>query len=356
MTTQFRPNITRIKGLSERRRMPLLGKIRLGIKKKSAKTGNEYPAETDYFVCPPEVRRVFGDKPKSLRIMVPINDIDSVFPVAYCFYGSSRGIKCKGDGETAWFVNDSGEMETKPCPCELLEQKKCKQVGRFLFMIPEVSIAGVYQLTTSSYNSIVDIQSGLDYVAALIGRFDLIELELKREPTETHYDGKKQVHYTCKVTLPHGFNTLALAQMRQKEGGVFTPQTLALPEPNEDNPIYDAPDMIVDEEDEPDEPEQEQEEPPKPKKTSSDIELDKINNDLVACKTVAEVESLWRKEYRKKIKEGHPKYKQVISMFSLRKKELTTACNNPLCDLNKGGMCSEGFTEGDDRCKAYTGS
>ena len=41
-----------IKGLSEQRRLPRLGKIRLGVKKKNQK-GIEYPASTDYFVCPP---------------------------------------------------------------------------------------------------------------------------------------------------------------------------------------------------------------------------------------------------------------------------------------------------------------
>lgn len=249
--TQFRPQVSRIKGLSDKRRMPLLGKIRLGIKKKSERTGNEYPVEVDYFVCPDEVRAVYGDQPKALRIMVPLNDIEAVFPTAYCFYGSGKGVKCKGDGEIAWAVNDNGEMETRPCPCELLEAGKCKQVGRFLFMLPEVSVGGVYQLTTSSFNSIVDIQSGLDFVQAMVGRFSMIELCMKREPTETHHDGKKQTHFTVKLTLPTGFNVQSLVAMRQDQQMLFTAANLALPEPVEDNPEYDPPDVITDEEDGP---------------------------------------------------------------------------------------------------------
>jgi len=57
----FRQKFTRIKGLSSIRRLPRLGKIRLGIKKVTAK-GKEYPSETDYFVCPAEVCRVLRTK------------------------------------------------------------------------------------------------------------------------------------------------------------------------------------------------------------------------------------------------------------------------------------------------------
>jgi hypothetical protein len=84
--------------------MPLLGKIRLGIKIKNAK-GVEYPKETDYFVCPPEVEKEFGKEPKILPIMLPMNDIDAVFPCAYIYYGKSKGVICKGNGETAECVD-----------------------------------------------------------------------------------------------------------------------------------------------------------------------------------------------------------------------------------------------------------
>ena len=59
-----------IKGISEVVRLPHLGKIRLGIKKEKA-DGIPYPSPTDYFACPDEVRKVFGEKPKELRIMFP---------------------------------------------------------------------------------------------------------------------------------------------------------------------------------------------------------------------------------------------------------------------------------------------
>ena len=53
-----------IEGTSEITRMPRLGKIRLGVKKTSDKTGAEYPSAVDYFVCPDEVKSVYGEQPK----------------------------------------------------------------------------------------------------------------------------------------------------------------------------------------------------------------------------------------------------------------------------------------------------
>ena len=54
-----------IKGLTTDRQemLPRIGKIRLGIKKKHS-NGREYPAATDYFVCPPEVQAIYGPEPK----------------------------------------------------------------------------------------------------------------------------------------------------------------------------------------------------------------------------------------------------------------------------------------------------
>src|SRR3990167_1112232 len=90
---------TRIKGLSDIRRLPRLGKIRLGIKK-LAKSGKEYPAEVSWFVVPPEVAKVYGEKPTELDVMFPTEDEHMVFPQAYRWY-VSNGLRCKGNGEIA---------------------------------------------------------------------------------------------------------------------------------------------------------------------------------------------------------------------------------------------------------------
>ena len=135
MGNSFAPQFSRVKGISDRRRMPRLGKIRLGIKKKSLKTGNEYPVEVDYFVCPPEVQKVFGDKPKEIEIMFPINDPSVVFPQALTYYGKSKGVKCKGNNECAMEKNEeTGTWKERECPCEKYK-KGCDLRGHLLFLI-----------------------------------------------------------------------------------------------------------------------------------------------------------------------------------------------------------------------------
>ena len=240
----FQQKITKIKELSDRRRLPRLGVIRLGIKKKSAK-GVEYPAEVNFFVCPPEVQKIYGEKPTEIEIMFPIDNIEEVFPQAYKYYGSSKGLKCQGNGEMAYCA-EKGEMIQKSCPCEFLETGKCKQTGTLMVMIPKVSVGGVYQIRTSSFNSIVDVNSGIDYVRALIGRFCMIPLKLRRVTTETHHDEKKQNHYTLQVVFDADIQTLN-ALISNTSMVLEHSRQLQLPSPIEENPELDPVDVIDEE-------------------------------------------------------------------------------------------------------------
>jgi hypothetical protein len=215
MQQSFR-RITSIKGLSEARRLPRLGKIYLGkkIKKNVPNPGCSckpdegcfrctYPKETPYFVIPPEVAKVYGENPTVLRVKVPVNDLTVVFPQAYKYYGSGRGLKCAGDGEIAYRMNEkSFAMEQVSCPCPHLEAKECQQTGVLNVILYEVSKAGVYQITTRSKNSIRDVNSGLDFVAcSLGGSFAMVPLLLKRVETETQFRGQKAKHHTLQILL-----------------------------------------------------------------------------------------------------------------------------------------------------------
>ena len=130
-----------IKGLSEIRRLPRLGVIRLGIKTQTA-SGAERPMATDYFVCPPEVQRVYGEKPKELDIKFPINDKEVIFSQYYKQYGLSAGLKRKCDGVTATVRDEATGLWTEqPCDCTP-EQHKVK--ATLNFMLPRVNMAGIY--------------------------------------------------------------------------------------------------------------------------------------------------------------------------------------------------------------------
>lgn len=239
---------TKIKGLSDKTRLPRLGTIRLGLKVRNSK-GVEYPQETDYFVCPEKVVKKYGAKPTELEVMIPSNNIEEIFPMSYKFYGASRGLKCQGNGEVAVRVNDeSKEMEEIPCPCSLLDDGKCKQTANLMVMIPKVSVGGVYQIRTSSYNSIIDIQSYLlNWLTPLIGRFSMIPLKLKRVKTETHHEDKKQTHYTLQLELDADIATINL--LRTDTLRVLEHQRFSLPAPVDENPELEPVDIELKEED-----------------------------------------------------------------------------------------------------------
>jgi hypothetical protein len=197
-----------IKGLSERRRLPRLGKIRTGVKVQGKKS--EYPKAVDYFVLPEDeygkkLGEVFGEKPRSLRIVFPVDDPNVIFPQWYKAYRTSIGLFCKGDGEHATQVDEqSGELVEVQCPCERLENKSCRQMGNLVFMVPEVSLAGVFQIDTSSFNSIVDLNSGIDFLRSVRGRVAMQPCILTIEPREVSPDGKKKVVYTMHIIPAEG--------------------------------------------------------------------------------------------------------------------------------------------------------
>ncbi len=196
----MRPPITKVKGISDVRRLPRLGKIRLGVKKTSS-SGKSYPAETSYFVVPPEVEAIYGPQPTVLDVRFPVDDMDIIFPQAYERWGSNHIIQCQGDGEVAWERGEGDSWIERACPCELLDKKKCSFRARLMVMLWKVSLAGVYQIDTGSKTSAFAIQSGIDYIINLIGRAAMIPCLLIREETIISYEGKAMKHYTMKLHL-----------------------------------------------------------------------------------------------------------------------------------------------------------
>ncbi len=222
-------------GLSDKRRLPRMGKIKLGIMVASASTGNKHPKETDYFVCPELVRKTYGEEPKELLIVFPVEDEAVFFQQFLMRYGYGV-LLCKGDGEeaTCWDF-DAGKYGKTKCPCPYLEQKKCGPVGRLQFILPEVpEAAGVWQIDTRSKNSIIDINSGIDYIRSICKRISWIPIKLVRSPIDTtRIEGKevkKGRHYTMRFSL-EGMTLMQLQAAAQIE-----PHRYFLPEPDESQP------------------------------------------------------------------------------------------------------------------------
>ncbi|MFA4972874.1 MAG: hypothetical protein WC683_09690 [bacterium] len=202
-----------INGLTERRRLPRAGKIRLGEKRISQKSGNPYPAATDYFVWPDEYKEalteLFGEKAREMDIMFPTEDLEQISPQYLRRYGTS-GLLCRGDGVMAECVNqETGEwveIECNPEECPYFSpsdpsKKSCRQVLNLRFIIPQLISEGVWQLDTSSYNSIIAVNSAIDYIRGLIGRVSMIPLRLRVIPREVQPDGKKKIVYVLDLKL-----------------------------------------------------------------------------------------------------------------------------------------------------------
>lgn len=245
-----------IKGLSDIRRLPRLGKIRLGVKKKTA-SGKEYPTEVNYFICDPqtpselenqkikeEFDQLYGEKPKTIRIMFPVANPETYFPQFYKRYGSGTSLKCKGDGEEArcgteefskgltQIRKDEMGLPIVKClgkECIYYKKRECSEDATLQVLLPELPGAGVWQITTGSFHSIVNLNSCIDYIVAVCGRAHMIPLQLERREQEISYDGRKTKHYILHVNMD-----FRLADLQKYALIEPTKMLLELPAPEED--------------------------------------------------------------------------------------------------------------------------
>src|SRR6266545_5331672 len=125
-----------IHGLSNKRRVPRLGRIKLGIL--IQEPGRKpYPRSVDYFVCPPEVQKLYGEQPRELPVMFPSDDPEAIFPQSLKMYRSA-GLWCAGDARTAKRWDDKGRLVERPCPCEYLESGECGPVATLNMLLVDV--------------------------------------------------------------------------------------------------------------------------------------------------------------------------------------------------------------------------
>jgi|GEM_PF-681819 hypothetical protein len=245
-----------IEGLSDVRRLPRLGKIRMGIKVVSQTSGKEYPQKTDYFVCPPEVQKVYGEKPKSLDIIIPVEDDEKWCAQWYKLYSQTQGCVCHGDGggeasdrcfrkfDTATGCiahRDAKNVEWRPYVCwgpgcpDYIAKDGCKPVLQLMFNLYKVEGLGIYEIDTSSKNSIININSCADYIRSIFGRVARIPLKLTIGPKEVNLPdtGKRQTIYVLNLntdmTLLDMVNATKHFQALLPQG-----QRIVMPAPDEE--------------------------------------------------------------------------------------------------------------------------
>jgi hypothetical protein len=245
-----------IPGISEKRRLRRLGRIRLGKKEVNKSGHGDHPVALDHFNFEdaPELLKLFGDKCKEIEIILPNERVDAFFPQNRKAYRTS-GLFCRSEGDVATRVNvglsdgvknsskvpknqpldpegarfiaEQGlnvgvnEMFDMPCAgeaCPFTLQKFCKPIGRFLFIIPKAPRVGVYEISTTSFNSIVELNSSIDTVMGIAGRISMIPLMLRLVPKETKVPktGMPKTIYHLVLEFAGRFDQLA-AYARVKE-------------------------------------------------------------------------------------------------------------------------------------------
>jgi len=175
---------------------------------------------------------LFGEKAREIDVMFPTEDPEQICNQYLKRYGVS-GLLCRGDGVAAECVNqETGEWveiecnpeecphhsPTDPDPLERAKKKSCKQVLNLRFIIPQLISEGVWQLDTSSFNSIIAINSGIDYIRGLVGRVSMIPLRLKVIPREVQPGGKKKIVHVLDLKLGAQLGLRELQALAQGDG------------------------------------------------------------------------------------------------------------------------------------------
>ncbi len=225
-----------IKDLTENIRMPRLSKLHLGIKDPQ----RGFPIKTDYFVIKKDdpyydqFVKVYGEKPKELRVLIPLEDEEKWAQQFYKSYDMTHGLVCKGDGENALRMVDikTGKLPNKNTEtvtnkemaclgkeCPEYKDKKCGEVMNLLFMLPEIPGVGVWQIDTGSVNSILNINSCARIIKAAFGRIAMIPLKLTLEPKEVNNpeSGKKQTVFVMHLRTDYTLTQLAEATRNQNK-------------------------------------------------------------------------------------------------------------------------------------------
>ena len=210
-------------------KLPIGGKIKLGIKTVNDK-GVEHPLELPYFVCPKEVKAIFGDEPTELTVFFPSNRREEVFPQAYEKYGSNNALLCKGDGEiskTAQKLNlENGRWEDVKCPCEHYDKPYdtktkiggCSKVGHLYFMIPEVSIGTFFECSTHGTVSISEINSGFNVAEVTTGGcWAMIPFRMRRIAKRLKIPGTAKMKTHWVITLEVAASTEEIRRVMNNE-------------------------------------------------------------------------------------------------------------------------------------------
>ena len=172
------------------RRPPRLGKIKVG-----EKSDKGYPTSVDYFIIDSDykdqVAKVYGDKPKSLKIVFPYDDIEQNLDEMYRMYGKS-GLKCIGDGESAKRADVDGKLnEEITCTCHFAtppddQKQQCFPSMNLSFIITGIGVTGLWMFSSKAVYSRSNIRAVMEMVQATTGKLAGVPFFLRVDMQESN--------------------------------------------------------------------------------------------------------------------------------------------------------------------------
>ena len=243
--------------VKENVRLPVIGKIRLGIRKETDR-GTEYPESVPHFVLhdAPEVEKVIGPKATEFDCFFLTDDIDEAIPNWYKWYSGGKrdkagnivggDLKCYGTGPTA--ISETGEYTagtayhiekrdpvTRIIPTRACMGDKCPdymgangraQCGVAMTVnvfVPEASLFGIFTIDTKSITSIGRFVSQVTLIKEQYGKLKGIPFKIFREPISMKdpKTGAKKTQYILSIKPNEEFFMLKGEAIRAKIAGVM---------------------------------------------------------------------------------------------------------------------------------------
>jgi hypothetical protein len=216
-------------------KLPLLGRIKVGMKAISQKTGKEFPTSIDWFRADGKYaelfHQVYGEKPNRIQIVFPSNRVEDVCSETYICRDDKGRLLAEGDGETwrAWSTNRKEYVFGKST-IEEVEKKygKASVSLTIRFLLPKIpSVFGIWQFTTKgAKSSIPAIRDTFDQVLEMAGVVSNIPFDLTVEKVKSNKPGEASV-FPVVTLIPNvsqeNLDLLAgYVQAGQKLRGVMT--------------------------------------------------------------------------------------------------------------------------------------
>lgn len=212
---------------TENIKLSIGGKIRLGIRKKNPQ-GVVRIIETEFFVCPKEVREIFGDEPTELTVFFPTAERKEVFPQNYEKYGGNNALRCWGDGKKSGQRKNlkNGTWYDVECPCEHYNKKYdketkiggCVKAGYLKFMMPAVTIGTFFQCRVGGTVSIEECNSAFKLAEITTGGcWAMIPFRMRRVPKRLKIPGTGSMKNHWVVTLEIAASTEEIRRVMSGE-------------------------------------------------------------------------------------------------------------------------------------------